>query len=40
LRDIKNLRKAFDLLDTEKKGIIKYDINRIKDSTFKIKEIK
>ncbi len=32
LRDLKNLRKAFDLLDFDKKGVIKYDLNRIKDS--------
>jgi hypothetical protein len=29
MTDLRNLRKAFDLLDTDKKGYIIYDINKL-----------
>jgi Ca2+-binding EF-hand superfamily protein len=37
LNDLINLRKAFNLLDKNNKGYIKYDINKIYESNFEIK---
>jgi len=32
MRDIRNIKKAFDILDTENKGLIKYDKTKFEDS--------
>ncbi len=37
MNDLINLRKAFNLLDKNNKGYIKYDINKIYESNFEIK---